>query len=111
MERRKHCLMAHAIGASVGMVSTQTMLASPWLHTRCRAKDPAAQPYFSMKIEESDDEWATARYFRHDFFLLFNLAVGGSYTRIWEPEKITAVPAGVDVNMYVDYVKVYQKQK
>ena len=74
-------------------------------------KDPAAQPYFSMKIEESDDEWATARYFRHDFFLLFNLAVGGNYTRIWEPEKITAVPAGVDVNMYVDYVKVYQKQK
>ena len=74
-------------------------------------KNPSVQPYFSMKIEESDDEWATARYFRHDFFILFNLAVGGNYPRIWDPEKLTAVPAGVDVNMYIDYVKVYQKQK
>lgn len=72
-------------------------------------KIPSAQPYFSMKIVDVDDDLAAGHYFHHDFFILFNLAVGGNYTRIWEPENITAVPEGESVSMYVDFVKVYQK--
>lgn len=73
-------------------------------------KDPNAAPYYEMGIEGTDDEWATGRYFHHDHFILFNLAVGGRFTGILNPEGITALPnEGDEAKMYVDYVRVYQK--
>lgn len=46
-------------------------------------------------------------YFHDNFFILFNLAVGGSFTGITDINKITALKDGEKVNMYIDWVKVY----
>lgn len=46
-------------------------------------------------------------YFHHDFYLLFNLAVGGSFTGITNIDDITALKDGEKVNMYIDWIKVY----
>ncbi len=73
-------------------------------------KNPNAAPYYEMGIEGTDDEWATGRYFHHDHFILFNLAVGGRFTGILNAGGITALPnEGDEAKMYVDYVRVYQK--
>lgn len=72
-------------------------------------RNPSAEPYFSMSIADVSEEMSAGHYFHHDFFILFNLAVGGNYPRIWEPDGITAVPEGESVSMYVDFVRVYQK--
>lgn len=70
---------------------------------------PDAQPYFTMSISDTSDDWAAGNYFHHDFFIVYDLAVGGNFTGIWDAAGITAV--GEDpVSMYIDYVKVYQKQ-
>lgn len=45
-------------------------------------------------------------YFHDEFFILFNLAVGGSFTGITDPEKITAIKEGEQVHMFVDWIKV-----
>ena len=70
---------------------------------------PDAEPYYEMGISGKDDDWGTGHYFHHDFFILFNLAVGGHFTGILDPAAVTALPEG-EASMYVDYVKVYQKQ-
>lgn len=72
-------------------------------------KYPGSNPYYEMAITSKDDDWGTGYYFHHDFFILFNLAVGGNFTGIHNASAITALPAGGDASMYVDYVKVYQK--
>ena len=72
-------------------------------------KNPGAAPYFEMGITSKDDDWGTGYYFHHDFFFLFNLAVGGNFTGIHNASAITALPVGAEASMYVDYVKVYQK--
>ena len=46
-------------------------------------------------------------YFQGDFYLLFNLAVGGSFTGITDVEGITALKEGERASMYIDWVKVY----
>lgn len=69
---------------------------------------PDSQPYYEIGIgtDSSNPEWETARYFRHDFFVLFDLAVGGRFTGILNNNGITAeLPA----QMEVDYVRVYKK--
>ncbi len=72
-------------------------------------KHPDAEPYFRMKITPGDDPSSAGHYFHHDFFLLFNLAVGGNFTRIWEPERLTALPTpGAEAKMYVDFVRYYR---
>ena len=72
-------------------------------------KHPDAEPYFRMKITPDDDPSSAGHYFHHDFFLLFNLAVGGNFTRIWEPEHLTALPTpGAEAKMYVDFVRYYR---
>ncbi len=43
--------------------------------------------------------------FHNPHFLLLNLAVGGAYTNIFDPNAITAPLPG---KMYVDYIKLYQ---
>jgi len=73
-------------------------------------KFPDVRPYYEMEITSTDGDWAVGHYFHHDFFILFNLAIGGHFTGILSPDGITAFPESNAVSMYVDYVKVYQKQ-
>ncbi|MGL4519736.1 MAG: glycoside hydrolase family 16 protein [Phocaeicola sp.] len=45
-------------------------------------------------------------YFHDNFFILFNLAVGGSFTGITEMSKITALKEGEKACMYIDWVRI-----
>lgn len=45
-------------------------------------------------------------YFQDNFFILFNLAVGGSFTGITDIENITALQDGRQVQMFVDWIKI-----
>lgn len=73
-------------------------------------KYPDNAPYYKMDINDTSDDWSTGRYFHHDFFIIFNLAVGGRFTGILNASGITALPQdGDEAKMYVDYVRVYQK--
>ncbi len=71
-------------------------------------KYPEAEPYFQMAISDRNGDWATGNYFHKPFFVLFNLAVGGSFPQIWDINAVTAL-AGGDACMYIDFVKVYQQ--
>ncbi|MDY4174807.1 MAG: glycoside hydrolase family 16 protein [Bacteroidales bacterium] len=65
--------------------------------------------FFTLEVPESTDNYAPGMYFHKPFFFLFNLAIGGWYTGITDPAKITALPnMGDEAKMYVDFVKVYQ---
>ena len=46
------------------------------------------------------------KYFHDDFFILFNLAVGGAFTGITDINQITALKDRQKVNMYIDWVKI-----
>lgn len=72
-------------------------------------KNPDAQPYYQMGVSDTNGDWATGNYFQHDFFIIYDLAVGGYFTGIVSPGGITAVPEGTEKSMYVDWVRVYQK--
>ena len=72
-------------------------------------KYPDREPYYRIGVDETDGEWATGRYFQHDFFILFNLAVGGYFTGILDPNLITALPKDGEAKMFVDWVRLYQK--
>lgn len=69
---------------------------------------PDKEPYFTMDISGSQNDLDPGKYFRHDHFILLNLAVGGFFPGLFEPEQITALSEG-PARMYVDFVKVYQK--
>ena len=71
-------------------------------------KYPDADPYFEMPITGNDVPNNVAHYFHKQYFIVFNLAVGGYYTGILDVNKITALKEG-EAKMYVDYVKLYQK--
>lgn len=71
-------------------------------------KYPNVQPYYEMSLVDEGDDWDTGKYFRKEFFLLFNLAVGGNFTGIHNIDGVTALNSG-DARMYVDFIKVYQK--
>lgn len=74
-------------------------------------KYPDTKAYYEMGITGDDSDWSVAKYFHHDFFILFNLAVGGNFPGIHKASGITAIPdEGGSASMYVDFVKVYQKQ-
>ncbi len=73
-------------------------------------KNPDSTPYYEMGISDVSDDWGTGHYFHHDFFILFNLAVGGYFTGILDPSAITALPEGGQASMYVDYVRVYERK-
>jgi beta-glucanase (GH16 family) len=61
------------------------------------------QPFFEFAI--SDIEGASLHEFHHQYFLLLNLAVGGSYTGVMSADGITApLPA----KMEIDYLRLYQ---
>lgn len=71
-------------------------------------KYPTASPYYAMDITSNTSDKDVANYFHKQFFVIFNLAIGGNFPQIWNINNITALNNG-DVKMYVDYVKVYQK--
>lgn len=65
--------------------------------------------YFTLGVSPSDDNYSPGKYFQKPFYFLFNLAVGGTFTNIYNPSGITALPtAGSEAKMYVDWVRVYQ---
>lgn len=70
-------------------------------------KNPAATPYFEMPVNGENVANNPARYFHKEFFVIFNLAVGGNFTKIRNIDNITALKEG-DAKMYVDYVRMYQ---
>lgn len=75
-----------------------------------REQHPNDEPYYKMGVSDTNGDWATGNYFQHDFFILFNLAVGGRFTGITSAYNITALPKkGDEAKMYVDWVRVYQK--
>ena len=66
--------------------------------------------YFTQSITANDDALSPGHYFQKPFYFLFNLAVGGTYTNIYDPAGITALPnIGDEARMLVDWVRVYQK--
>ena len=70
--------------------------------------NPTAAPLAHMAINGDDVAGNAAHYFHKPFFVIFNLAIGGNFTGINDISKITALSNG-DMNMYVDYVRVYQQ--
>jgi beta-glucanase (GH16 family) len=75
-------------------------------------KNPSVAPYFQMNISSTNDDrggqYDGYNYFRHPFFVIFNLAIGGNFPGIFNIDNITALNAG-DAKMYIDFIKVYQK--
>lgn len=66
--------------------------------------------YFTCDVTANDNDLAVGKYFQKPYYFLFNLAVGGTYTNIYNPNGITALPnAGDEASMYVDWVRVYQR--
>lgn len=77
-------------------------------------KYPANLPYYELNIAGADVAGNASHYFKKPFSILFNLAVGGNFTGITGDAnlfKITALPVnGTPAKMYVDYVRIYQKE-
>ena len=57
------------------------------------------KPFYSFDIKDNP-------YFHDNFFILFNLAVGGSFTGITDINKVTSLKKGTKAVMYVDWVKL-----
>ena len=81
-------------------------------------KNPNVAPYFTIGIEVPADGphdlgtcWDTGCYFHKEFFVIFNLAVGGHFPGITDINRITAFNAenNYQAEMLVDYVRIYQK--
>lgn len=76
-------------------------------------KYPTRAPYYTINITEINpaNGYAPGNYFHKDMFIIFNLAIGGSFPGIYDASGITALNSanGQQASMYVDYVKVYQK--
>lgn len=74
---------------------------------------PLRKPYFEMKIDGPAIQGSPAYYFKKNYGILLNLAVGGSFTGITGNANIgsiTALPTdGSAAKMFVDYVRIYQK--
>lgn len=71
-------------------------------------KYPDAQPYYVIDIPVSNEDNATGKYFHKANFIIFNLAVGGSFPGIYDINGVTALQNGPR-SMYVDYVRIYQR--
>jgi beta-glucanase (GH16 family) len=70
-------------------------------------KYPSNTPYYVMDISVEE----LKAYFHKEYFILFNMAVGGNFPRIYDINQISALNMQNDytANMYVDFVKVYDK--
>lgn len=78
-------------------------------------KYPDADPYYELVIDHNGtpDDRSADLYFRKPFHILFNLAVGGHFPGITDPDKISALNSSNDntANYYINYVKVYQRDE
>ena len=70
--------------------------------------DDIETPYFEMNINDKSQQNSAGNYFHKRFFLLLNVAVGGTIPGIYDAGGITALNNGTKT-MEVDYVRVYQK--
>lgn len=67
--------------------------------------------FYSATIPASTNSADIGHYFQKPFFFIFNLAVGGNYTGIYNAGGITALPnMGDEAKMFVDWVRVYQDE-
>lgn len=67
--------------------------------------------YYTLNVAKSNDAMSPGAYFQKPFYFLFNLAVGGTFTNIYNANNITALPnMGDEARMYVDWVRVYQSE-
>lgn len=57
------------------------------------------KPFHSFDIKDNP-------YFHDKFFILFNLAVGGTFTGINDASGVTALKKGDKATMYVDWIKI-----
>lgn len=76
-------------------------------------RNPQARPYYSMTcpVKDPANEKDPGNYFHKPNFILFNLAVGGTFPNIYNLKDITALNEenGYKASMYVNYLKIYQK--
>ena len=71
--------------------------------------DDSPTPYMTAAIGQTS---APGEYLHKPNFIVFNMAVGGGFPQIYDANGITALPNnGSNATMYVDYVRVYQKDK
>ncbi len=72
--------------------------------------DPLKVNIVEMAISGDAVAETTGNYFHKPFYVIFNLAIGGNFTQIWDINNITALNAAnnYEAKMYVDYVRVYQ---
>lgn len=77
-------------------------------------KYPERKPYYAMDFpaNEPANEWSPGNYFHKPNFILFNLAIGGNFPGIHSSAAITALNEAnnQEASMYVNYVKVYQRE-
>ena len=67
--------------------------------------------FYSVTLPASTNTSDIGYYFQKPFFFIFNLAVGGNYTGIYNAGGITALPnMGDEAKMLVDWVRVYQDE-
>ena len=71
-----------------------------------------AARYATFNVRSSDNDYAMGKYFQKEFFFIFNLAVGGQFTGIYNASGITALPkVGDEAEMLIDWVRVFQKEE
>ena len=79
---------------------------------------PTAAPYYQQTINNTSTTPNTgggnlstiAAQFHSPFFILYNVAVGGGFMGITDPNLITALASdGTPSKMYIDYIRIYQK--
>ncbi|MDR1974180.1 MAG: glycoside hydrolase family 16 protein [Bacteroidales bacterium] len=70
-------------------------------------KYPDAKPYYEMDISDKSSDYSPGNYFHKEFFIIFNIAVGGNFPKILDIAGITALSSG-EAKMYVDFVRIYQ---
>lgn len=75
-------------------------------------KYPQQQPHFEFNHDQNANN--AKHFFNKEFYVLLNLAVGGTYTGITGSANIDKVTGLNEMNnyeakMYVDYIRIYQK--
>jgi len=74
---------------------------------------PTNTPYYEMQIDVLDGSYPVGDYFHKPFFVIFNLAVGGDFSQIYDMDRITALNHGnqYEANMYIDFIRVFDSEK
>lgn len=70
-------------------------------------KNPDVTPYYEMGLTDRKNDTSPGNYLHKPFHILFNLAVGGSFTGITDAGAITAA---IPAEMRVDWVRLCQPE-